>query len=1074
MDIGSPPSPDGVQDIGGSVNGRIQMEDKKQPGRLSSELAYAKLDPMGQGNYRVDQPRAWLYMRDGRIVHVRADGGQIKRSGTTATALGGQAEIESGRFFGNVLIRVFPPRPSGTGLNVPVDPDREEPGVLMAMDSVDFDAVLLRASTTDTFTVSTRNLLMEGDGLLVGVNQVRSRIELLQTTGRFVRYNPNIRTDRRAGTHARASAEASPSSPANQTSGPASVGNAQATGADSPPASEVRASAEVAQSASSPKVDQYQTTIVGDLTVTQAGRVLTADTLDVFLRLIDNALPENAFGVWPSRTPSSAEPASASADAPSTIPEAPSATTAQSDAHGASTAGAVPGNASASSPAATPPLSERPSVFVSAGDEDIVMRWTGPLVMRPIEGPTPELEDGNHFAARFDADRPGGRERVQLTDKETRANITCAQIEYAATKRMLALIASGSSGSGSSDAGSRVIARVPDAGQIIAAGVRIDVGTGLGHAAGGGSLMSLREQRAAFAFVGPPAPPELSVDPAALIRQITWTDQMDFQFRLRNGRISGALDWAQFNGNVLAKDKLSTIGGDFLKAEFMPVGTQESALKRVRVVGNASAIAGPRVVEASRAGPVRDPMVAAREIVVQFQPSRIDANESDPVRAVATGGVRAATPEATLTTASLEAVMTRDPAEGVVVTDVLCDGQTAFDRIDGVSARADRVRANPLLRTVDLTGQPVALSRDGSTILGTQMSLDDAAGTLLVFGEGAMEHVQSPKSGLADDQTHVRATWTKSMLFNNARGTVECAGDTTVMAASALRQQTIKAERLNLWLTPAGEQTPLGGRSGGSGLAAGERALLKAEAVGAAVERDGAANATVEMRRYARPISTIASADDANRPITIGDRVLEQVLYMEGPRILADDVAGTVEIPGAGRAIVRDQKQSGSSTSRENQPDTSPIAAGGSRGTSRLTWAERMTLDRNSGLLRMTKDTELVHLPLGGTQATRIVASQMDAYLNLRGDGLEARSAELQRAEAVGAVFAESGTQKLLCDRLVYDAVSGVASASSNDGSRVTLYDERKPTPMVARSLRWDLLRDRVEVTEPSPIASPR
>lgn len=1070
VDIGKAPSTDGVRDIGASADGRIQIEDKKQPGRLAAELAYSKLDPVSPGNFRVEQPRAWMYLRDGRVVHVRADAGQIKRGGSISGSLGGQADIESGRFFGNVLVRLFTARTGATGLNIPIDPERDEAAMLLATESIDFDATLLRASTSDPFAVSARNLLMEGDGLLVGVNQVRSRIEVLQTTGKFVRYNPNIKIDRpkKPATPSVASASPEPSSAGPLASKPA----VSAPASESAETGTQPSSAPVAASPASPpepKIDLYQTTIVGELSVTQAGRVLTADTLDVFMRLIDNQLPENAFGIWPKGgdvAASSADPAAATPIGPSPATSPPTGP-----------AGTVVANTDI----------KKKNLFVSAGDEDIVMRWIGPLVLRPIDKEGSELGDNNHFAARFNADRAGGREAVRVTDAQTRADITCAQIEYAASKRTLALLASTAKDESSTAVGSRVIAMVPDTGQIVAPSIRVDLGTGLGQAIGAGSLLSLREQRDANRFVGPPTPPEMSVDPAALLRQITWNDQMDFQFRVKDGRMTGAMDWAQFNGGVLAKDKLSTIAGDYLKADFMPVGEQESALKLVRVVGNATAIAGPRSIEVARQGPARDPMVAASEIVVQFEPSRIDANESDPVRAVSrggdSGGVRAANREATLTTRTMEAIMTRDRAEGVVVTEVLCDGKTEFERTDGVSARADRIRASPLLRTVDLTGQPVVLARDGSTIVGTQMALDDAAGTLMSFGEGSMEHVQPDKSGNSDEQTRVRATWTKSMLFNNTRGMVECAGDTVVTATSELREQTLKAERLNLWLTPAGDESVGSTETPGvdvgtstpsqAGLAPGERRLLKAEAIGASVEREGGANASVEMRRYARPIQTIASADDVSRPIKVGDRVLEQVVYFDGGRIIADDIAGTVEIPGAGRAIVRDQKNAASTDSVKSSVEVSP-QPGGSRGTSRFTWTGSMKLDRASGLLRMLKDTELVHLPLGSNQVTRVVATQMDATLNLRGDGLDARSAELQRAEAIGAVFAESGTQKILADRLVYEALIGTALATSSDGNRVTLYDERKPTPMVARALKWDLVRDRVEVTEPAPITSPR
>ena len=71
-------------------------------------------------------------------------------------------------------------------------------------------------------------------------------------------------------------------------------------------------------------------------------------------------------------------------------------------------------------------------------------------------------------------------------------------------------------------------------------------------------------------------------------------------------------------------------------------------------------------------------------------------------------------------------------------------------------------------------------------------------------------------------------------------------------------------------------------------------------------------------------------------------------------------------------------------------------------------------------------------------------------------------------------MYAESGPSKVLADRFDYDAQTGIAEARAENGNRVTLYDDRKPTPLIAKRLMWDLARDRVEIAEPAPIAAPR
>jgi hypothetical protein len=336
------------------------------------------------------------------------------------------------------------------------------------------------------------------------------------------------------------------------------------------------------------------------------------------------------------------------------------------------------------------------------------------------------------------------------------------------------------------------------------------------------------------------------------------------------------------------------------------------------------------------------------------------------------------------------------------------------------------------------------------------------------------------------------------MLFNNTAGTIECVGETVVTAASSLRTQTMRSDKLNRWMTPApvSESSPGNGGAGvptasapttnvsgaAGALAANtpakaestppvtetspapgeQRKLLRAEAIGASEEREGAPHATVEVRRYSPPPSTGA------------ERVLDQVLYVEGPRIIADDVKGTITVPAAGRAIVRDQRAAGNAVVLATSSGLSQATTGGARGTSRFTWAESMEFTRAAGTLTMKKDVELVHLPLGSQQVTRVVAMKMDARFNMQGGPNAPRSAELVGADASGAVYAESGQQRLLCDTFAYDALKGSAEASAQANNKVTLYDDKKGSQLVAKKLFWDLVKDRVEIMEPAPITAPR
>lgn len=1030
VDIGKAPdaSADGsIQQTGAS---RIQFADKQDASRLASELSYDKLDPVGQGYFALAQPRAWIYLRDGRTLHIRADSGRVKMPSR-------QSQPESGEFRGKVVVRMFPPAPGAK----PINPDTDAPALLAVTESMNFDSLLMELQTSDALTISTPQVLFNGDGMLVRFNQVHERIELLRTTGKFIRYNPTLKDKGPTG-------PTSPSGTGVSAGPPAIASRSTNTGASSNQPTNPSTSTLVPPTP--PRETLYRALFSDNLTVTETTRTLTADTLEVFARTLDNKLPENAFGIWPDGPGGTGPGGTGVSEGPPVIENGGKPKGAPATAH------AAPSN-----PPASPSPNPYPPLFISADDRDIVLTWTGQLVLTPILSDTPpvELSRNNHFAARFSADKPGAHTSVAINDTQNNARANCAQIEYAATTRTLAFL--------SGPAAPAVTLDAPGSGYIEVPNFKIDLGTGISQITGAGLIASER-----------PTPPssDSTLPGTRANRQITWTDQADIVFRTERNRLTAALASAAFTGHALARDQVSMIRGDFLRAEFIPAGKQPTAISRVHVEGNVIGVAGTRSDLASeRALPPIDPYLSADTLDVGFIVSPTNPNETEPARAVATGGARAATRDAWITADNLEATLGRDKRETFTATGLTATGAVHFERTDGVIARADRLIANPLTRTADLDGQVVALSRDNSTIVGKQMHLAETenasggpgSGMLRVHGAGSFEHTQPSAS--SSDATRITATWTKSLTFDNASGLIETDGDSTVIAESTLSTQTARSSRLLLHLTPAGEtptpatQTASADSMSLSASGTGDRRLLKAEALGAVLEKEGAANATIEVRRYSPPATGAT------------ERILDQVMYIEGPRIIADDVAGTVSVPAAGRAIVRDQRTAPATTTEPTLANTTAPASplpSTTRGTSRFTWAESMLFTRSSGLLSMKKDVELVHLPLGSEQAIRLVAMQLDAWFNIHTSG-SSNTADLTRAEAIGAVYAEFAQQKLLADRFNYDALNSTAEASADPGNRVTLYDEKKG-PVVARKLFWDLKNDRIEITEPAPLTTIR
>ena len=125
----------------------------------------------------------------------------------------------------------------------------------------------------------------------------------------------------------------------------------------------------------------------------------------------------------------------------------------------------------------------------------------------------------------------------------------------------------------------------------------------------------------------------------------------------------------------------------------------------------------------------------------------------------------------------------------------------------------------------------------------------------------------------------------------------------------------------------------------------------------------------------------------------------------------------------------------------------------------------------------MERKVRVIHQSLSNGGYTELEAERLTAQLRETG-GSDAEAGalrgELEYAHARGAVYFKGGSRELIADELEYDAVSGSAFARSAPGNSVTMFDASRPAPVSARTIFWDLVRDRIEVDRPAPVAAPR
>jgi hypothetical protein len=470
-------------------------------------------------------------------------------------------------------------------------------------------------------------------------------------------------------------------------------------------------------------------------------------------------------------------------------------------------------------------------------------------------------------------------------------------------------------------------------------------------------------------------------------------------------------------------------------------------------------------------------LLRAEAVKVRFEPAATGKGEVDPAYLFAKGGVIVGKDDASLRAPLLEASMQRDQAGDIVVTDFEArggDGLPArFDRGDGIWATGDRIKGHAQRQTASVTGPRVQVARGPSIIDTTIVELDGVASTMSVYAPGTFTHEQptTASTGPGAGIVRVTADWQTSMTFDDAAGILECRGDTRVVKDEPLTLDTVRGERIRIELSTeadSGNAVAEASTDGPSAAPAttlsadlGDRRVLRATVFGSIEDRADGKHATVESRGYAPPAA----------PGT--QRTLETVSYIESARLIADDVKGTIETPVAGRAIVFDQRSPDASSENDQQAPSQGITAvsGSPRGTSSFRWESSMVFTRSTGLLDLFEKIEVVHKPLDERPLTRMTSDRLHAKLDLASVGGGGR---LISAEAIGSVYAESASQRLVGERVMYDAQQGTALATAAEGGTVTLFDDRRASPFTARQLKWDLVRDQVEIIEPAPIVAPR
>jgi lipopolysaccharide export system protein LptA len=989
----------------------IQLTDKRDPGRIAGIIRAAKLEPLEARRYLIEKPRVWYDLKDGRRLWVAADEGRLFMPDR-----GGRSEPENGTLRGNVTIKLFDRLPAGAP---DLDPERDSAAMraltllTATTDSINFDGALGEVSTPDRLVVTSDRIDFAGTGLRVILSEAQDRIDLLQVQKReYIRY-------RLASNATSTSAAATPNAAASPAASTSAAANTTGTSADAAP---------------SAQTVLYRAQFTDEVRVTMGERLLTADRLDVLVRLINGRLPGRTAAAGTNPAPTTTSNTSTS-----------NTSTSNTTASAAQSSGT---SSQASSASAEPELLE--------------LLGTGGIELRPIASadPVPAELTGDDLALRFSGERSG---RVRVTDPALGLEAQAASILYRATSQELAL-------EGVGPASVDVLLRGKGSGAAPARAAlvnyRINLASGLSHAAGPGVLELLP------AGADPAQTPVGSAD-----RRLSWNDQAEFDFETVNGRTTGRLKEARLTGAVEARDGGGTSGtgagssvkGGFLQAMLEPGGEREALRIRRLVAREAAEFAD------GRGGLLRGETL---DVAFTTRTGLTGAPVTDPTDIQATGKVvaqRGSGPTlARLETDALRALLDRRttddqgkmlPGEGeLVVTQMDASGKVRYVGGDGITFAGDKAQAEPAAQRLRLTGNAnlgVSQGDAGTIVTGDDLTLDGITRRLEVAGQGTFEHADK-RSDSSRGPIVASATWKDRMTYDDTTGVVLAEGRAIANSLSAGKsRERLKAQQVRVELTPYAAPA-----AGGT---AEPRKLLRMIATGT-----DAAPAEVEQRVLEaigpeiRPDAGLAAmgagaSDDYAR-----------LVFVRSREITADDAAGTITAPGSGTMLIVDRRQ----IERDTQT-LEPNFTGSGRGNTLFRWTQGLTATRADGRIVMAGDVSMTHERLPDGQLTLLEAERLTARLReLASDGVRTTQrdarAELLDVEAQGRVYARSGSKELTAERMLYDAQGEQVDVFSAPGTRVTVFDGQRATPVSAERLRWNLRSDTVEVLAPGTISTPR
>ncbi|HEX7008516.1 MAG TPA: hypothetical protein VF184_00950 [Phycisphaeraceae bacterium] len=687
--------------------------------------------------------------------------------------------------------------------------------------------------------------------------------------------------------------------------------------------------------------------------------------------------------------------------------------------------------------------------------EDIVITWTGPLVVLPEEPPASMMDPDDMLLVLK------GEPAWARTDQEQ--TIRGAVLQYQQNAGVL-------SATGSDTA--PLVVDSPRAGVLRGASLLLDQSRGTGYVIGPGMLEASTAEAAA------------EQEPQERDLRIDWRDRLDFVLdrqedqqnqrrrdTARSGQTSrgpasslSGLRSAVFKGDVQVRHPQLELSSQTLRLVMDdPTGDQPRTLKRIEATGN---------ISTRLRGQQDEDQVLVRSEILNIDLERDASGQAQPTRLVAKQRVYAQHQQMQLESQQLDVTLAQaDSADKPAGdADVSADRLTIQRMIAQEAVRVSLEDEEVLLAgdrmiveaggdQIQLLGSedsPARVVRPDATLSGPRLVIatsDQAVQTIDVIGPGWLDAQMDPD----DPAAKLSVTWHDSMRYDDQTGEARFAGDVHSTTQNAKSRTRLSSEHLQLELarveaqqdesavssTP--QQAPSSQRS-----SLGRRRIRFAEATGDVVQ-------------------FTADGFDPHEP----DRPHTQI-HLEGPRMIFQGESEQVQVIGAGRMLIQDHRPPQAAPADEASSDVRFTG----RGATLFLWQKRLTLDaaRNDMLLEQT--VQMIHQPADGGRAVQLDAQSLLADLEETG-GLgvwgsgDAPQPDIRLVQADQLVRVIEAGRTVTSDHLRYTEADQTVVFWADAGRLVQVTDPQRPTPLRAGQIKWSLEGDRFEILQPGPAVVP-